>query len=530
MALLPLVLSTLAIGARWAMVEHPLNAVTPLIDATVVGLFAFATFAAFTHRLRTAFGGVFAGSLLAIAALPHFAPGTQEGALAFAGLCFAVLGLHPDPHPHRFVLALGLPGLVALTVSTLLLDYVGGVQSAYFIANGATGLFVAWAFSLARYRTRGQAERAQAQLMASDRMASIGVIAAGLGHEINNPLAYIQMNLAAVLATDDLNLEDRDALTDAAEGAHRIAAVVKNLGFFARPERDPVVIEVDPVARTIIDLVTPQIRHRGQIEFVSAGPVYIRDANGRLGQILLNLLTNAIAATVDTSTARLEVKVEASNDVVTLTVRDNGPGVPAEVGDRVFDSFFTTKAPGEGTGLGLSICRHLAASGGGSVRLLSTGPGAAFAVELPRAFPDAPAFKGPAPAATAPRARVLIIDDDQRVCRAMARALKTCAVDTAFSGSEGLALLDTESYDIVLCDAMMPELSGLDVYRRVLADDPAVARRFVFVTGGAHSGLSEDDLVSTGRPVLRKPVKPDALQEIVERARDRGPEASATTD
>lgn len=480
------------------------------------------------HKTTAAFISLLSWSILSCSIAPFVMNAPPTTLFSFSGVVLSFSGLVPGRRPWRFPLWWGIPALVVAAAASALHPQVTGLELVYIVLlHDVLGLVLGLAIALVRHHLWQQSDDANAHLLASDRLASLGVIAAGLGHEINNPLAYIQMNLSNVLASDELHLQDRDALMDAAEGARRIEHVVKNLGFFARPEKDPLVVEVEPILRTTMELVHPQIKHQGRIELLAEPYLYIEDANGRLGQMALNLLTNAIFAIDRKPGGLVQIRTRAEGDSVVIDVDDNGPGIPPEVGNQVFDSFFTTKAVGEGTGLGLSICRHLAQSAGGAVSLSeSTLGGACMTIVLPRRYPTAPVFRRSHSQEKVRPARVLIIDDDTRVATAMARVFRDAHTHVAASGAEGLRAMDEQSFDIVFCDAMMPGLSGLDVFQVIQAEHPAMVERFVFVTGGAYSGLSEHDLHDTGRPVLKKPAKPETLRQLVREAVS-GPQPAA---
>jgi signal transduction histidine kinase len=244
------------------------------------------------------------------------------------------------------------------------------------------------------------------QLVLSERMASLGTLAAGTAHEINNPLSFITANLAFVeeelhvaldlaLAGETAELEPvrrelADALAEARDGAERVRVIVRDLRAFSRGDdgvRAPV--DVAHVVRGAARIAHREIEERARLAVDVEGVPPVLGNAAPLGQVVLNLLVNAAQAIGPGAPDRNEVRIAARADGdarVALTVSDTGCGIPPSVLPRIFDPFFTTKAPGEGTGLGLAICHALVAGMGGEIRVESEpGRGATFTVVLRRA-------------------------------------------------------------------------------------------------------------------------------------------------
>ncbi len=376
----------------------------------------------------------------------------------------------------------------------------------------------------------------QARLLLADRMVSVGALAAGVAHEINNPLAYVMTNLDVVAsrrlpplgarlqelggeaATIGEEIARVIAMIDVArEGSERMRDIVRDLRTFTRgaseEKRGPV--DVRRVMDASINLAWNEIRHRARLvkEYGDVVPVFATEA--RLGQVFLNILVNAAQALEVGDAAENVIRVRATTEPdgqVVVQVSDTGPGIPPEILDRIFDPFFTTKPVGLGTGLGLWICQGIVTSLGGQITAESRpGEGATFRVVLPSATsaerattPEAPAGF---PAPDARRLELLVVDDETAIGRTLAIALADeFEVTTVTSGRAALAILAGEPrFDVILCDLMMPDVSGMDVHERLARERPELAQRFVFVTGGAFTERARRFVDEVGLPVIEKP-------------------------
>jgi CheY-like chemotaxis protein len=210
-------------------------------------------------------------------------------------------------------------------------------------------------------------------------------------------------------------------------------------------------------------------------------------------------------------------------------VEDNGAGIEPDVLRRVFEPFFTTKPFGSGTGLGLAVSRGLVVSLGGDLRLESQpGQGTRALVELARA--DAPVRDEPRPALarqTGPKLRLLLVDDEPGFLSSVRRLLEArYRVEVASGVDEGLACLAVEgAFDLVLCDVMMPAGGGERLYQTLLGSQPALARRIVFLTGGAVTEGARRFLHAQPQPVLHKPLDLGELARAAEAVAPGDPSA-----
>jgi two-component system, cell cycle sensor histidine kinase and response regulator CckA len=367
------------------------------------------------------------------------------------------------------------------------------------------------------------------RMAVADRMLSVGTLAAGVAHEINNPLAFVVSNLALLddelprLLAGEPSRLDRAAveelLVDAREGAARVSAIVRDLRTLARPDEVTTTsVDVARVLSTSIRMVTNELRHRARlVERIESAP-RVRANESRLGQVFVNLLVNAAQAIPEGRAEANEVRVSlagAGNHVV-VEIEDTGVGIPSHVVGRIFDPFFTTKPVGEGVGLGLAISHQIVASLGGEISVASTlGFGARFRITLPAATASdadasAPIIAGP----TALAARVLMIDDEAAVGRST-RALLAPEYDITpvTRAAEGLALLATDAFDAILCDLMMPEMSGMEFWAQLA---PHHASRVVFLTGGAFTDQARAFLAGNAQPCLDKPFREHELRRAID--------------
>lgn len=385
-------------------------------------------------------------------------------------------------------------------------------------------------------RDASQRHELTAKMMAMDRVISVGMLAASVGHEINNPLTYVGANLDlalerldALAAGSPLLDDAREALRHAREGAARIRGVIRDLATYTLPDREErVPVALDEVIRSALDIASHEIRHRARLVVdLTAVPPVLGSA-GRLGQVFVNLLVNAAHAIEEGAASRNEIRVRLHRrgDEVLAEVSDTGQGVRREDAERLFDAFFTTKSSQQGTGLGLTICKSIVDGHGGRIDLSASelGRGTTFSVCLPVAPPEAAARTRSAhPAPTMRRrGRVLVIDDEPLVARVVQRALEPQhRVEVVSCGRAALALLESgRRFDLVLCDVMMGEMTGATLYEAVAALDPGQASRMVFMTGGAFTPSARAFLERVRAERLDKPFGVGELRALVDRALD----------
>jgi PAS domain S-box-containing protein len=380
----------------------------------------------------------------------------------------------------------------------------------------------------------------EARMEQSERLAALGTLLAGIAHEMNNPLSYTLLGIEESLAMLDktaMAAEERErlraTLESARHGATRVAAVVGQIRASSRPEveeRGPV--EMRAVLETALRVTHNEIHHRARLVTSFDDVAAVLGSAQRLEQVFLNLLVNAVQALPD-GRADNEIRVALHATAVggvLVEVSDNGPGIPDDVRSRIFDPFFTTKPVGLGLGLGLSICHGIVTAHGGAITVESApGRGTTFRVILPGpsgelgavASTTRPKLARVASVAAPPsRRRVLVIDDETALAAMIRRVLeKECHVDVAFEAREGLERIGqaTTPYDVILCDLMMPDMTGMDLFGEVARRHPGVEERFVFMTGGAFTPRATEFLAQVKNRRLEKPFEMAVLKATVAR-------------
>ncbi len=402
--------------------------------------------------------------------------------------------------------------------------------------------------------TLARLHETQEQLVQMEKMASVGLLTAGIAHEINNPLAFILPNLEMAEAwiesarTGNANggqagLDElAKILGECRRGLDRIARLVRQLRIFSHPGRqDFGPVDVDAVVRSVAALVAREFSGRASVNVYSIPDCTARANDDQLRQVMLNLLLNAAQSiSSPPGEGRIEVFVERRDEEIAIRVIDNGCGIAPENLRRVFDPFFTTKAVGRGTGLGLAISRDLVKKMDGNITLESQiGRGTAVSIALRRWCEESADLQAvdpprtPAPELRTPtpelamsnsmrRLSIVIIEDETALLLPLRRMLADRHDVLTFSDPrDGMrCLTEREPPDVIICDVNMPELSGLELYREVTRARPFLAERFVFLTGGESDELVKL-MADSPRRILEKPVHRRDLIAAIETAAAR---------
>jgi PAS domain S-box-containing protein len=396
---------------------------------------------------------------------------------------------------------------------------------------------------LAFVRDLSARKRLEAQLLTADRMASLGRLSASIGHEINNPLAYAlgALDLAERAVHDLARRSPTEAdrlapwLATARDGVERVQRVVRNMKSLATGEAEPGgPVDIVRVLDQCAAMAQAQVTRRARLVKHYEPVPRVHGNEAALGQVFLNLLLNAADAIAEGNPQGNEVAIaaRATDGEVIVEVRDTGAGVSEDVRERMFEPFFTTKSGSTGSGLGLSISHHIVTSLGGTLVFEPSTPrGSCFRVTLRatrQAVEAAPLAEETPP--LGPTARVLVVDDEPLLVQVLARSLSRHHVTTASGGRQALALLrEGASFDVILCDLHMDDMSGMDLHGHLHRQDPALASRMIFMTGGAATARAREFVASTQCPVLEKPFAPAALEgAVAEVLRRSGSRAAAT--
>lgn len=379
--------------------------------------------------------------------------------------------------------------------------------------------------AIAVFADRTERERSHELLTRADRLASMGTMAASIAHEINNPLTYVMGNIEVVLATPGLPTAVIEPLRDVQVGARAIERIVRDLKLLSAPDhKNRVPIDVKSVVQRSLRMVAKEVRARGRLEAALSPTLPVFADAVALGQVVLNLVINAAHALEDAYDEEQVVRVSTDHDglYTTVTVEDNGCGIPDEIRDRILDPFFTTKPLGEGSGLGLAVSHQIIRDFGGMLRVESElGVGTKMTVMLP-AHTDMDDDEGERTITWSdrsyPHRRVLVIDDDPLVRRALASMLgRVHDVEVCASVQDALDRIQSGfGYDAILCDLMMSPLNGLEFVEALPAIAPDLVSRTAFVTGGVMSGSVRERVVRSGRQVAYKPFSVHEILSVVE--------------
>jgi len=398
-------------------------------------------------------------------------------------------------------------------------------------------------------------KEAQTTVVLTERLAAVGQLAEGMAHEINNPTSYIISNLKTLGRNLELlqrayrkarnmarqsgaearaELEEferehelsyvwkdsAEMVEESLQGVERIKQVVKDLQSFARPPaKESQEVDLNSLISTTVSVLRNHLFFRAGLELDLDELPPVKGDPALLGQVILNIVRNAVESIPEGRSAEntITLSSRAVEDSVVITVSDTGVGISPEVLPRVFDAFFTTKPVGEGTGLGLSISYGIVKKHGGNVELESTpGLGTKAVITLPALTPRR---RETGAAQDCPKARVLVVDDEPIIIRALQRSMPPdYVVLTAGSGADALHIVGSGCpLDAVVCDIIMPDMSGAEVYQRAVEKRPELEKKFVFMTGGAFTPKTRHFLANTDLPCLKKPFETEELLGRIEK-------------
>ena len=398
-----------------------------------------------------------------------------------------------------------------------------------------------------RKRREQEQRTLERRLFQMDKLATLGQVTAGIAHDINNPLAYmlsnltiLEQNLGAVVESVDAAKSGRVAslpaealepldgslaelIGDSLEGCRRIRDIIKQLRDFSRVDNSAEIpVDVNAAIDASIQVIRNLIDHHCRLErdYAAALPRTLCNF-GRFSQVVLNLLSNAVKAFEgrDRDHNSIRVTTRQTEAGIVVSVTDNGRGIAPELRSRILEPFFTTRAQSGGTGLGLAIVQDNVRMLGGALELESAlGKGTTFSFTLPLRAPPPEKMRPPSgpPSSPARRRRVLIVDDDPAVLRSYKRLLGArYEVVPTPSAERALELVGQQHFDAILCDLMMPGMTGVEFHRSLSGKDPEAARHTILMTGGVFEKGDHDALAELDVLVLTKPVDPEELLEAL---------------
>jgi PAS domain S-box-containing protein len=407
-----------------------------------------------------------------------------------------------------------------------------------------------------RKQDEEEKEKLRTRLYQADKMSTVGQLAAGIAHEINNPIGFVLPNLqllkdqfGLLVRLEKLNnqgasrreiegfrhkhniglvmQEIPQVVSDCLDGARRVRDITQELRQFSRVDEGVEKVPLSELLDSALTIASNVIKYRARIYRAYAQIPEIFVQRGKMIQVFLNMIINAAQAIDEGHELSNWIRVSTGreSEQVYVEIADSGTPIPEENFSKIFDPFYTTKPLGQGTGLGLAISYSIVQQHGGRIEVESRlEKGTLFRIWLPveTACPSDPQQeakpRNEKSSRLSSRGRVMVIDDEEGVLRYMRRSLsKFHDVVLAAGGQEALAVLNNDQkFDVVLCDLMMPELSGMDLFSSIRDDFPDLAERFIFMTGGAFTPKAVDFAKHIVNQKIEKPIDNNVLLDLVD--------------
>jgi PAS domain S-box-containing protein len=396
-------------------------------------------------------------------------------------------------------------------------------------ANGNFLYFIGIIRDITAYkRAEKEKQILEEKAQINSRLAAVGEMAAGIAHEINNPLTGVLGFSQMLLENKNVPEDIKENLKLIADGSQRVAEIVKRLLTFARQSK-PI-----KAMANLNELIENTLKLREYVlktnninvvtRFDPELPWSVVDP-GQMQQVFLNLIVNAEQAMKKAhGKGTLTITTKKIDNNIRILFHDDGPGITAENMGHLFEPFFTTKEPGEGTGLGLSLSRSIVLEHDGKMNVESEfGRGAIFIIDLPiieallsEAETAASSVKAQ-PEATKP-GRILVIDDEAGVRTLIEKTLTRMghSVDVIDDARAALDIIDAGTvYDVILTDVRMPGMSGIELYPLIIRRMPSMKNRIIFITGDVMGLDIRTFLNQNNLPYLSKPFDIELLKEKI---------------
>lgn len=364
----------------------------------------------------------------------------------------------------------------------------------------------------------------QKRVMLSSKLAALGEMAAGIAHEVNNPLQVMLVNIE--LLDDELSERGRKRVEHIKDGIFRIKGIVRDLLIFAREQTTHVeILEINTALEKAVDIMRHQLKQSNVgIELdLDKQPLFVKCNKNLFQQVIINLLQNSKDAIEESARgSRVSIRTGSVNgESVFVEVSDDGPGIPEKILDRIFDPFFTTKDVGKGTGLGLSLSRRIIEGMGGTIAVESPkGRGTRFLITL--------SLRINTPAETQPSATepdygclagksIIVVDDEKELGRAIKDGIgpKVASIECVHDGITAFDRIMDRDYDLILLDIKMPGMNGMELYRDIKQNKPYLAQNIIFLTGDTVTEETESFIKLTRCGSLSKPFTLNELLKVM---------------
>lgn len=381
--------------------------------------------------------------------------------------------------------------------------------------------------NMALSNARGIVDRREleSRMQQSEKLSALGIMVSGVAHELNNPLTSI-MGYAELLAAGESDGKRGEMLSHIGDETRRAGKIVQSLLTFSRkhkPERTPV--DLNQLCNELVEFRGYELKVRNiefNLQLSPALPKTHADAH-QLQQVLINLINNAEHAIGETGLpGSISIQTLVDREKIILIVSDDGPGMPADVVNRAFLPFFTTKEVGQGTGLGLSICYGIIEEHGGHIDVESlAGKGTTFRISLPIYHGHVSTDKLPEVTRDAPttaiRGRILVVDDELAILQVLTEFFQSAGwiVVSARNGQDALEAVDTSDFDVLIVDMLMPGMDGRSFYEYLKQLRPDLLSRVIFTTGDTGNQHTTDFLQSLDNQVVRKPYDLGDLHQVI---------------